>query len=105
SRYVKTAPDARGRIYSRTTDLWVGVSESGNRIIIYDGETDEPIPPDHERARQEKMRAEQEKMRAEQEKMRAEQEKMRAEQEKMRADNAEEELRRLKEKLKSYQSQ
>jgi Uma2 family endonuclease len=87
SRYVKTAPDARGRIYSRTTDLWVGVSESGNRIIIYDGETDEPIPPDHERARQEKMRAEQEKMRAEQEKM--------------RADNAEEELLRLKEKLKS----
>ncbi len=91
-KYDPIAPDRQRRIYSRTADLWIGPSESGDRIIIYDGQTGKEIPPDHEMARQEKMRAEQEKIRADQEKMRAEREKI-------RADSAEQELRALREKL------
>ncbi len=72
--------DDRNRIYSQTTDVWIGASESGEQIVVWDGQTDEPIPPDSERAEQEKARAEQEKA---------------------RADSLAEELRSLKQKLES----
>ncbi|MEZ4528320.1 MAG: Uma2 family endonuclease [Desulfobacterales bacterium] len=87
NRYELLVPDARGRIYSHTTDLWIGPSESGDRIIIYNGKTDEPILPAHQRANLAESRAEQEKARAEQEKA--------------RADSAEQELTVLREKLKA----
>ncbi|MGE0085461.1 MAG: Uma2 family endonuclease [Desulfococcaceae bacterium] len=80
NRYELLAPDTRGRIYSRTTDLWIGPSESGDRIILSDGKTDEPILPDHQRANVAESRAEQEKA---------------------RADSAEQELRALREKLRA----
>jgi len=71
NRYVRMTPDDRKRIYSRTTDVWVGASESGDRLIVYDGKTDEEILSDGERA----------------------------DKAETRADKAEEELRRLRAKL------
>ncbi len=50
NRYVRIASDRQGRIYSQTTDVWVGVSESGDRLIITDGRTGEEIMSDDERA-------------------------------------------------------
>ncbi|MGE0083554.1 MAG: Uma2 family endonuclease [Desulfococcaceae bacterium] len=87
NRYMIINPDEQGRVYSQTTDVWIGASESGENLIVWDGQTDEPILPDSERAEQERIRAEQEKEKAEQEKA--------------RADSLAEELRRLKEKLES----
>ncbi len=95
NRYVKISPDPQGRIYSQTTDVWVGVNESCDKLIIYDGHTGEPILPDKERAEAAETRAEQAETRAEQEKIRAEQEKVRAEQEKKRADIMAAKLREL----------
>ncbi|MCP4110185.1 MAG: hypothetical protein GY749_32460, partial [Desulfobacteraceae bacterium] len=103
NRYVKISPDPQGRIYSRTTDVWIGTNESRDRLVVYDGQTDEPILPDEERAEVAEIRAEQAEIRAEQaeiraeqaenwveqEKKQAEQEKKRAEQEKKRAEQSE----------------
>ncbi|MCP4112115.1 MAG: hypothetical protein GY749_42405, partial [Desulfobacteraceae bacterium] len=95
NRYVEAGPDPQGRIYSRTTDVWVGTNESRDRLVIYDGRTDEPILPDEERAEAAETRAEHAETRAEQEKTRAESEKNRAEQEKQRADILAAKLREL----------
>ncbi len=86
NRYVEASPDPQGRIYSRTADVWIGTNESRDKLVIYDGQTDEPILPDEERAEAAETRAEQEKNRAEQEKNRAEQERVRAEQAETRAE-------------------
>ncbi len=56
NRYVKISPGPLG-IYSQTTDVWVGVNKSCDKLIIYDGQTGKPILPDKERAEQEKKRA------------------------------------------------
>ncbi|MEZ4526022.1 MAG: Uma2 family endonuclease [Desulfobacterales bacterium] len=101
NRYMIINPDEQGRVYSQTADVWIGASESGDQIMVWDGQTDEPVLSDSERAEQEKEKAEQERIRAEQEKEKAEQERIRAEQEKARADSLAEELRQLKEKLES----
>ncbi|MDM8551872.1 Uma2 family endonuclease [Desulfobacterales bacterium HSG2] len=85
-RYVEMSPDHRGRLHSVTTGVRIGMSESGDRIIVYDAYTDEEILSDDERAEQEKRLAEQEKARADLEKRRADLEKRRAEQEKNRAE-------------------
>ncbi len=85
NRYVKISPGPLG-IYSQTTDVWVGVSESCDKLIIYDGQTGEPILPDDEARMAEAEARKAAENRAEQEKIRAEQEKIRAEQEKKRAD-------------------
>jgi len=73
NRYVKIKPDRQGRILSLTTGLFIGVSESGDRLIVSDVQTGEEILSDDERA----------------------------ELAEIRADRAEEELRQLKEKLKA----
>ncbi|MCP4113705.1 MAG: hypothetical protein GY749_50625, partial [Desulfobacteraceae bacterium] len=95
NRYVEASPDPQGRIYSRTTDVWIGTNESRDKLVIYDGQTDEPILPDAEGRNAAEIRAEQEKQRAEQEKVRAEQEKQRADSEKQRADILAAKLREL----------
>ena len=87
NRYMIINPDKHGRVYSQTTDVRIGASESGDQIIVWDGQTDQPILPDSERAEQEKARAEEEGIRTEQEKA--------------RADSLAEELRQLKAKLES----
>ncbi|MCP4110792.1 MAG: hypothetical protein GY749_35570, partial [Desulfobacteraceae bacterium] len=89
NRYVKISPDPQGRIYSRTTDVWIGTNESRDRLVVYDGQTDEPILPDAEVRNAAEIRAEQAENWAEQEKKQAEQEKKRAEQEKKRAEQSE----------------
>ncbi|MCP4345234.1 MAG: hypothetical protein GY795_06870, partial [Desulfobacterales bacterium] len=61
---VEASPDPQGRIYSQTTDVWIGTNESRDRLVIYDGQTDEPILPDEERAEAAENRADLEKQRA-----------------------------------------
>ena len=73
NRYVKIKPDSQGRILSLTTGLFIGVSESRDRLVVTDVQTGEEILSDDERA----------------------------ELAEIRADRAEEELRQLKEKLKA----
>jgi len=87
NRYVKIHPDSRGRIYCQTLDVRIGPSEFKDRLIVYDGQTDEEILSDEERAAAESKA----RMLAE----------IKAEQEKKRADSAEEELRQLKAKLEA----
>ncbi len=115
NRYVKIKPNAQGRINSVTTGVQIGVSESGDRLMFYDAKTGELILSDDERAEQaekekaqaekEKVQAEKKKVQAEKEKAQAEKEKaqaeIRADREKARADSAEEELGRLKAKLRA----
>jgi len=99
NRYVKMPPDDRKRIYSRTTDVWVGASESGDRLIVYDGKTDGEILSDGERAEAETKARMQEKTRADKAETRAGKAETRAGKAETRADKAEEELRRLRAKL------
>ncbi len=73
NRYVKIKPDSQGRIRSMTTGVLVGTAESGTRLVVYNALTGEEILSDDERA----------------------------DQEKARADSAEEELMRLKAKMKA----
>ena len=80
SRYIKIHPDSRGRIYCQTLDVRIGPSEFKDRLIVYDGQTDEEILSDEERAAAESKA----RMLAE-----------------IRADSAEEELRQLKAKLEA----
>ncbi len=115
NRYVKTEPDSQGRIRSLTTNVLIGPAESGTRLAVYDTVTGEEILSDDERAEQEKTKAEKEKARAEREKAKAEREKAKAEREKAKAErekakaekekakaeSAEEELMRLKAKMKA----
>ena len=79
-RYVGISPDSRGRIHSLTTDVRLGVSEAGDRLVITHAQTGEVLLSDEERAAQEKARADQEKS---------------------RADSAEEEVRRLRAELEA----
>ncbi|MCP4351377.1 MAG: Uma2 family endonuclease [Desulfobacterales bacterium] len=81
-RYVKIKPDKKGRIRSKTANIRMGVSESGDRLIIEDGITGELLLCDTERAEAE---AEARK------------------QAEIRADKADEELRLLKAKLRALE--
>ncbi len=64
NRYISIHPDDRGRIYSQTTDVWIGPTESKDGVIVEDGQTGEPILPDMERADAEAGRADAEAGRA-----------------------------------------
>lgn len=109
NRYVNIASDRHGRIYSQTTGVWIGASESRDRLVIYDDVTGEEILSDEERAEAEvrsRMIAEaiaeaetQSRISAEaiadREKQRADQEKQRADQERLRAERLAAKLREL----------
>ncbi|MDM8518357.1 Uma2 family endonuclease, partial [Desulfobacterales bacterium HSG16] len=80
NRYIKIQPDSQGMIKSMTIPVLIGTAKSNTRLVVYDSVTGEEILPDDKRAEKEKARAEQEKT---------------------RADSAEEELIRLKAKMKA----
>jgi len=48
--YVEMRPDSRGRFYSMTTDVHIGVSESGDRFIVYNARPGKVLLPADERA-------------------------------------------------------
>ncbi len=50
TEYVPIDPDEDGLFYSATTDVFIGVSEEGDRFFVLDGQTLEEILPDDERA-------------------------------------------------------
>jgi Uma2 family endonuclease len=105
-KYVPMQTDERGRLWIEPLGIWLGVD--GNRVICYDGETDEEIP-DYlaltEAREAEKARAEAERTRAEVEKERAEAAAAQAEAEKTRAETAENRLRELEAELARLRGQ
>ncbi|MDM8551873.1 Uma2 family endonuclease [Desulfobacterales bacterium HSG2] len=113
--YVKMRPDSRGRFHSMTTDVHIGVSESGDRFIVYDARLDKVLLPADERTELAETRlklvefklelaknwADNAEIQTELAKTRAELAKTRAELAKTRADNVEKDIIRLKAKLKA----
>ncbi len=93
-RYVRIKPDKKGRIRSKTANIRLGVSESGDRLIIEDGITGELLLCDIEKAKAEAERAE-----TEAEARKAETKRAEAEAEARK--QAEEEVRLLKAKIKA----
>jgi Uma2 family endonuclease len=103
--YQRLKPDARGWLWSRELDLWLGRWQ-GERagfdttwLRLYD--RDGRLVPTPEEA--ERLRAEAERQRAEAERQRAEAERQRAEEERQRADAAEAEVARLRALLEQKQ--
>jgi len=47
-RYVAIPPDDRGRIYSTTDNVWIGVTEARDGFVVVDGETGAPVLPAEE---------------------------------------------------------
>ena len=47
-KYLRMEPDTQGRIHSLTTGVRMGVSESGDRLIVTDSLTGEQVLPDNE---------------------------------------------------------
>jgi Uma2 family endonuclease len=95
-RYETIEPDARGRVYSPLTNLYLVVCDGWLRWMTPEGIL---LPTPTELAEQERQRAEQEHQRAEQEHQRAEQERLRAEQERLRAEQAEQLLEMYKQRF------
>ncbi|MDM8550769.1 Uma2 family endonuclease, partial [Desulfobacterales bacterium HSG2] len=89
NRYVSAPPDSQGRFYSKLTDVWLGVSESGDRIIVIDGRTGEELLSDQERADEETETRQIAEARAEQESEARESAEARAEQESEARESAE----------------
>ncbi|MDM8550771.1 Uma2 family endonuclease [Desulfobacterales bacterium HSG2] len=89
NRYVSATPDTRGRFYSKLTDVWLGVSESGDRIIVIDGRTGEELLSDEERADKETEARQIAEARAETAEARADQESEARESAEARAETAE----------------
>lgn len=57
NRYVRIKPDTQGRLRSMTTNVLIGTAESGTRLVVFDALTGEEILSDEELAEQEKTRA------------------------------------------------
>ena len=90
SRYIKIPQDEQGRIRIMTLNVFIGPVQSGADLVVYDAGTGEEILPLEERAEQANQRAEQASLRAEHERK--------------RADAFEQELIRLKEKMRNLES-
>jgi Uma2 family endonuclease len=96
--YVELQPNAEGRLWSSTLDLWLGkwegeyLSERAIWLRFFDVEGNlVPIAAEAERqhAAEAQRLAEEERLRAREERLRAEEEHLRAEEERLRAMNAE----------------
>ncbi len=98
-KYLPMSKDERGRLWLEPLGIWIGIKE--DRVVCYDGQTDEEIGDYTEISR----RLGEEKARAEAEKARAEAEKTRAEAEKTRAENAEARLREFEVELERLRGQ
>ncbi len=96
--YQEIAPDAQGRLYSATTDMWFGVRTDGLDVVLTDGTTSELLL-DNREAQAQRLLAEQRAEEEAQARQRAEQRAANAER---RAADAEAEIARLRAR---YQSQ
>jgi Uma2 family endonuclease len=95
-RYTEIQQNEQGWLFSEVTRVWLGVTEEKDGYFVIDARTNQPILPDHLRARAEAARAEAEAARAEAEAIRAEAEATARQQAEARIVELEMQLRELK---------
>jgi len=101
NRYVGATPDSQGMFHSRIAGVRIGVSESGNRLIVTDDRTGEELMSDKERAETAEERAETAEERAETAEERAETAEERAKQESKARQTAERAVRAERKKAEA----
>jgi len=88
-RYKTVLPDAKKRIFSPVTGLWLVIENDWLRWMTRSGYV---LPSNEELFYKERQKVEEEKLKVEKEKLKAEKEKQKAEKEKQRAEKAENHL-------------